>query len=157
MKRALPRLVSYAAAGVALFLISGVFAPWWLGSDRSLASAGSLLLREMQRGEALSSRDEAVRRCLTAKTRITAEVVAGRLGLTEAAAAFQEWNETVKDGNEHWVGVYRTAEDEEAVCRNVIVWAANATERDPERRDAVVGRLEEELRQFLRSRAAGGL
>ena len=157
MKSALPRLVLGAVASVALVVIFGVFGPWWFGSDRSLASVASRLYREMQRGQALSSRDEAVRRCLEAKTRVTAEVVAGRLTLLEAAAAFRQCNETVKDGNDAWAGVYRAPGDEEAVCRNVIVWAALATRRDPQRQAAVVRRLEEELRQFRYARVRARL
>jgi hypothetical protein len=157
LKAALPRLVLCAATGVALVLIFAVFAPWWMGSERSLASVGGLLYREIQRGEALSSRDEVVRRCRAAKRRITAEVLAGRMTLPEAAQAFREWNETIKDGNEPWAGVYRAPEDEEAVCRNVIVWARQVANRDPGRQAAVVRHLEEELRELLRSRAADGL
>jgi hypothetical protein len=153
--RALPRLVS-CAAGVALFLTFAVLALGWLGSDQSLASAGNVLYRELQRGEALSGRDELVRRTLEGKTQITAELVAGRLTLPEAAAAFREWNETLDDGKGAWVAPYVTPADQEAVCRNVIVWAAQSTESDPERQAAVVGRLEEELRQFLHPGAPGG-
>jgi hypothetical protein len=157
LKRVLPRLVLCAATGVALVLILGVFAPWWMGSDRSLPSAVGLVYHELQRGEALSSRDEAVRRSREAKDRITAELLAGRMTLREAAQAFQEWNETLKDGNDSWAGVYLVPGDEEAACRNVIVWAAKATDRDPERRDAVVRRLEEELRGLHHARIWAGL
>ncbi len=153
MQRALPRLVLCAVTGVALALIFGVFAPWWVGSDRSLAHVAGQLYREVQRGESLNSRDEKVRRCLEAKTRITAAVLAGNLGLAEAAEAFREVNETLDDGNDMWAGTYRTGDDEEAVYRNVLVWAWHRGSRDPERRAAVIRRLEAELRQLRRARA----
>jgi hypothetical protein len=157
LQRALPRLVACAAAGVALFLIVGVFAPWLLGSERSLARVGGVLYRELQRGEALNSRDETVRRCLAAKSRITEEVLAGRLSLLEAARAFRECHEAIRDGNESWAGVYRAPEDEEAVCRNVIAWARQRTGCDPRRQAAAVRRLEAELREFLHARVWAGL
>jgi hypothetical protein len=157
LKRVVTRLVLGAITVVALVLIFGVFAPWWFESDRSLAHVGGMLYREMQRGAALSKRDEMVRRCLEAKTRITAEVVAGRLTLLEAAAAFQECHESVKAGNDSWAGTYQAPGDEEALCHNVILWATKATRRDPELQAAVVGRLEEELRQARASRVQARL
>ena len=47
--------------------------------------------------------------------------------------------------------------DEESACRNVIAWVWGRTNNDPERQAAVVGRLEEELRQLRQARAGGAL
>jgi hypothetical protein len=142
---------------VALALIFGVFAPWWMGSERSLAQAAGQVYRELQRGEALSSREEVVLRSRDAKQRVTAEVIAGRLTLREAAQAFREWNETLKDGNDAWAGVYRVPQEEDEVCRNVIVWAEKATKRDPRRQAAVLRRLEAELREIHHARVSAVL
>lgn len=159
MQRALPRLALCVFTGVALVLIFGVFAPWWFGSDRSLASVAGQLYRELQRGDSLDRRDERMRRCLEAKRRITAEVLAGRLSLEEAAEAFRESNAAAQDGNEAWAGTYRTydEDDAEAVYRNVIVWVRQSPSQGPERKAATIYRLEEELRQLRQSRAAGAL
>jgi hypothetical protein len=150
------RLVLYALTAVALALIGGVFLPWWVGSERSLAHVAGVLYRELQRGEALDGRDERVRRCLEAKTQITDEVLAGRRGLAEAAEAFREVNERLKGGDS---GARRDpfADDEEAVYRNVIAWVRGRTSDDPQRQAAVVARLEEELQQFQEASAGGGL
>jgi transposase-like protein len=157
LQSALPRLVLCAFTGVALVLIGGVFAPWWVSSDRSLARVAGVIYREMQRGEALDRRDERLRGCREAKERITAEVLAGRLSLAEAAEAFRAVNETLQGGDDAWVDPYRYADDEEAVCRTVITWARHRTTDDPERQAAVVARLEEELQQLHQAGAGGGL
>jgi hypothetical protein len=94
--------------------------------------------------------------CLEAKGRVTEEVLAGRRTLLEAAEVFRECDAISKgDGNEAWADVYRPAADEEEACRIVIRWASRAAQRDP-RLQAVVVRLEEELRQALHSGATGG-
>jgi hypothetical protein len=157
LRRALPRLLLCAFTGVALVLIGGVFAPWWVSSDRSLASVAGVLYRELQRREALESRDARLWRCREAKARVTAELLAGRLSLAEAAEAFREVNETLQDADDAWVDPYRFADNEEAVCRTVIAWARHDTGCDPARRAAVVGRLEEELRQLRQARGAAAL
>ncbi len=155
MQSVLSRLALGVLTAAALVLIAGVFLPWWVGSERSLAHVAGMLYREVLRGESLDDRDERVRRCLEAKMRITDELLAGRRNLAEAAEAFREVSERVK-GDDTLPERYRFA-DEEAVCRNVIEWARHRTEDDPQHQSAVVGRLEEELRQLRQARAAGAL
>ena len=157
MQSVLSRLVLGTLTAVALALIGVVLLPWWLGSERSLSSALGVIYREAQRGEALDSRDERLRRCLEVKTRITTEVLAGRLSLAEAAEAFREANATLKDAPDAWVDPYRFADDEEAVFRTVIAWARSRADADPERQAAVVARLEEELQQLQETSAGGRL
>jgi hypothetical protein len=148
LQRALPPLVLCATAGVALVLIFGALAPLCFESDYSLVGIAGLLYREAERGESLNRRDEAVCRCLDAKAQITAEVLAGRLTLLEAADAFHQWDVQTKGVGQAW--------DEEAVCRNVIAWVKRARYPDPRHQAAVVRRLEAELRQSLHSGIAGG-
>jgi hypothetical protein len=148
LKRALPRLVLGAVTGLTLVAVFGVLGPWSAGSERSLAGVVARLYRETVRGEALTRRDEAIRRCLEGKTQITNELLAGRLTLLQAAEAFRDCDDKVKNSNEAGVGTYRIAEDEEAVCRNVLIWATRAAARRGPQYQVVVRRLEDELRQF---------
>lgn len=156
MQSVLSRLVLGALTAVALALVGVVLLPWWLGSERSLSGTLRALYREVQRGEALDSWDERLRRSREAKARITTEVLAGRLSLAEAAEAFREVNETLKDDPDAWVDPYRFADDEEAVFRTVIAWARSRAGEGPEHQAAVVARLEEELQQLHEASAGGG-
>jgi hypothetical protein len=82
-------------------------------------------------------------------TEITADVIAGRLGLLEAAAGFHAADAGLPSRvplKDRFAG----ASDGERECRRVIGFVEEALEEEPSRRAAVVDRLEAELQAQLR-------
>jgi hypothetical protein len=109
------------------------------GADWSLARE---LLREQRRGEALDRREQAVGRCLEAKERVAAEVIAGGLPLAEAARRFGEIGEAAGDSG---VGGARRVCGERGLCLNVLRWVAQGPAGSEWA--AALARLEEEYRE----------
>jgi hypothetical protein len=110
--------------------------------------AARMLLAEVRRSEALDARDEASRRCNQGKAAVTAEVIAGRLSLAEAAERFARHG-ALLEGNAAGVGAYRGPAGEQAVCRNVITWASAALPTGSSQRAAVLARLEAEYQALF--------
>ena len=103
------------------------------------------LLRECRRAEALERGDQQALRLNQAKGAVTAETVAGRLTLAEAACRFREAEETVDDGDA-FLWPYRRATGERGLSRNVLLWAAARVGQGPGSA-AALARLEGEYRQ----------
>jgi hypothetical protein len=81
---------------------------------------------------------------------VVADVIAGRLGLLEAAARVHAADAEVPfQHRARLKEFYQGASDEERACRQVIQFVKSALEQEPGRCDMVVGRLEAELRAYL--------
>jgi hypothetical protein len=126
-----------AAAAACLACCCALPAPGW-----SLARA---LLRESRRAEALERRDERARRINAEKAAVTAEALAGRLTLAEAACLFEEAEGEMDDGD-GLVCPYRAAAGEPGLSLNVLVWAASRVGED-RGAAAALARLKGEYRQ----------
>ncbi len=104
--------------------------------------------KERVRGEGLERQRQAVLARMAAKDRVVAELVAGRLTLSQAAARFRGLSVALPDGA-HPPGAEGRTEGER-LCREVMaraaVWLADHA---PDRAAAVAARLEAELRQQL--------
>jgi hypothetical protein len=82
---------------------------------------------------------------------ITTDVIAGRVGLLEAAAAFRAADAIVPSGARVQLAPYFAGgSDAERECRRVISFVDTALDGEPSRRAAVVAGLEAELQEHLR-------
>ena len=137
------RTPRYATVGlVVTALVCGAgFTPLsWSGN------AGRPGTEEEARRQAADARLEALRRRLAFKDGIAADLVEGRMTLFEAAVRYAELDRDQPlywaARRQQWPGVA----DEELTCLVVIDMVELRLSRDPARREAVVGRLKEELR-----------
>jgi hypothetical protein len=140
------RPVLYLAACAALPL---ALLTYGIVGGTGMATQGRLLVREVQREEALDQRTEAAGRCMRGKLRIVAEVLAGRMSLRDAADGFGELNTLLDDGNDDVLGAYPRAASEEELCRNVIAWVRAEVRRNPAAPAGVLGRLERECEELF--------
>jgi hypothetical protein len=102
------------------------------------------LLRECRRAEALERREEQIRRLNEAKGAVTAEVLAGRMTLAEAACRFGEAEEAL--GDDAFLCTYQRVTGEQGLSRNVLIWVGATVDRGPGR-VATLARLKGEHRQ----------
>ena len=103
------------------------------------------LLRECRRAEALGRRVGLTVRLNEAKAAVTAEALAGRLTLGEAALRFGQAEE-VMGGDGDFVCPYRGVTGERGLALNVLTWAEANADQAPGG-TAALARLEEEYRQ----------
>ena len=146
-------LCALAVGGVLLVVFS--FRPDWAeaaGLDLwRVPSHEAWLESERQRGDDLDAQLEAVKRRYNARQEVVDDVIAGRLGLLDAAARFRD----VTPGPNETVPYLRTAfaggNDDERFCRWVIVRVdATLLSRSPAEADRAKARLEKELQDCLR-------
>jgi hypothetical protein len=139
------RLLFFFIAFLGLVALGGRALARWSGQGETWELA-RWLLAEARRRDALDVREEATRRYNQSKQAVTDEVIAGRLSLTEAAERFAQFGELM-DGAGPSIGRYVGADDEQALCRNVIVWASCALPRGSSQQTAVLDRLKAEYRE----------
>jgi hypothetical protein len=113
-----------------------------VGPDWALARQ---LLRECRRAEALGRRAGLTVRLNEAKAAATAEALAGRLTLGEAARRFGQAEEAM-DGDGDLLCPYRGVTGERGLSLNVLVWAEAWASQGPGG-PATLARLEGEYRQ----------
>ncbi len=151
------RLLLLAAAGALALAGAGSARPSWVadaGLDFWNVPALKARLAQDQRAAAeLDARDDRVMRRIAVKEVLIADVVAGKVGLIEAAAQFRAMN-----AGSHGYAVvirslYPNMSDDERVCRNVIDYVQSYVEGDEDGR-ALIHRLTEDLNQL---KAAGRL
>jgi hypothetical protein len=97
----------------------------------------------------LARRLAAAQRFSAGKRRATAELIAGRITLQEAAEGFRELNARMGAGEgEEGVAPFPVAQGEEVVWRNVLLWVGNELDHrhDPDG-GAVLPRLRAEYRE----------
>ncbi len=115
--------------------------------------AGDLatLVREANRGEAMTRRLATTRRVSEGKHHVVAELIAGRITLREAAERFRELNALADDGNDDLIAPFRVVSgEEEALCRNVYFWTeAKLRHRREPGAAEILARLKTEYRQYF--------
>ena len=114
------------------------------GPDWALARE---LLRECRRAEALGRRVGLTVRLNEAKAAVTAEALAGRLTLAEAALRFGQAEEAM-DGDGAFVCPFRRVTGERGLSLNVLRWAEAWAGQVPGSA-AALARLEGEYRQLF--------
>jgi hypothetical protein len=106
------------------------------------------LAEDHQLASKLSDRDDKVMRRIAVKETIIEDLVAGRIGLLDAAAEFRALNA----GRHAYVVVIRSLypnmSDEERMCRNVISYVESFVEGDEDGR-ALIHRLNEDLHHIV--------
>jgi hypothetical protein len=109
---------------------------------------------ERERGRRLDAADQLVLRNSPATDVIRAELYDGRLSLLEAVARYRAatgwWPPSIR---QHLQG-YPGSSEEERYARHLIARADNDLKDDP-RREAIIARLEAELRRYLTGQAGG--
>jgi hypothetical protein len=95
----------------------------------------------------LKQHTEMTKRCWEGKKRVMEEVMAGRIGLLEAAAEFRDLHAPLEDGYDPVFGTYRPLHDEE-VCQNVLELVRSRL--GGAKRTPVLSRLEKEYREEFR-------
>jgi hypothetical protein len=139
--------VTAALALVGLAVFASRFVP---GLDDLLPTPDGFL-REQQRNLQLREGMAAVNRVSADKHELTAEVIAGRLGLVEAAQRFREIDAAAPTFNhEALVLTWPGRTDEERYCREVMGFVRATLSEEPDRRQLVMGQLETELNHYLR-------
>jgi hypothetical protein len=131
-------ILPLAAAAACL----GFWAAHPVGPDWALARA---LLRECRRAEALGRSVGLTVRLNEAKAAVTAEALAGRLTLGEAALRFGQAEEAM-DGDGAFVCPFRRVTGERGLSLNVLRWAEARAGQAPGSA-AALARLEGEYRQ----------
>jgi hypothetical protein len=104
---------------------------------------------ELRRMDQLESRRKLLFWSLTTRCAVADRLIAGRLTLFEAAAAFRAIDEVKRRGLKLYPGDFAGKTDEERLCRRVIHFTFERLCGSPER-GKVVDRLEEELQKHLR-------
>jgi hypothetical protein len=137
-------------AGVLGLVLAGVSSarshwPTQLGLDFwNVPSLKERMVHDRQIADQLASQDKQVMRRIAVKETIINDLVAGRIGLLEAAADFRALNA----GRPAYTLVIRSfypdMTDDERVCRNVIGYVEAGVEGDEDGR-ALIHRLTEEL------------
>ena len=107
-----------------LFTGLGIACASWFGAPRfrEIREVGRYLLEQYERTERLRLHQEATLLCYEGKKRVTEEVMAGRLGLLEAAAEFRRLHTPLEDGYDPVVGVSHRHVNEKYLCWNVLAW-----------------------------------
>ncbi|HZT83423.1 MAG TPA: hypothetical protein VFA26_24545 [Gemmataceae bacterium] len=106
--------------------------------------------RDMEPGPGPDARLAATARRASVRDQIITDLLAGRVGLLEAAARFRDLN---SEDEITWPAlrlVFREASDDEACCRQVIAWVRVRLAHQPDEGRPVLDRLEAELAECLR-------
>jgi hypothetical protein len=151
--RLLPGVWLVAIPLVCLTTLAAGWLAALVGDYEDLPALARRLGEIQQRGEELRELLEDVRQRVAVKDQVVAELTAGRLTLPEALAGFRAADQT-------WPGPcplgYSRAE-EESLSRNIIERACNQVSTEaPERRAAVIARLEAELQAQLSRQSPSG-
>jgi hypothetical protein len=110
---------------------------------------------QIEQGERLRARDDeaecATHARMEARQRVADEVIAGRVGLLEAASRFHDLNQADPDALRTLGYAYRAAPDDELCCRQVISWVeSRLMDTSAGEAASVRARLEEDLGKYLR-------
>lgn len=151
--KAILRLALPGVVGATFFtLMVTVVVPYLRGPSflsRETASLCARLWHEFQRSEAISVRDQIVKRCITERRAITLDLIHERLSLDEAIARFRQLNGLLDDGQDAILGTYRVDDtDDSAIRAHVLRWVNMVLWEDHETRDAVLRRLSQEVVRY---------
>jgi hypothetical protein len=147
-KFAIRPLLVLVVFGVALQAVSRVFA---LGMDGEPARIARLLLREVQRREALEQRAQEIAESEQIRQAAIRDFIAGRMTLAQTMEQYREAQGVIEEDHQGLVPRYRKAETKEALCRQICAWiqttlSAQSTSQEA---DAVHRRLEKELKELF--------
>jgi hypothetical protein len=107
--------------------------------------------RALARSEELEHlRDQAIRRVHT-KDQIARDLIAGRIGVVEAATRYGDLPYPPPRMWEMLRMVHGGASDEETMCRHIISWTCQLVDDEPARTEALRTRLESEMQAHLRN------
>jgi hypothetical protein len=107
--------------------------------------------RALARSEELEHlRGQAIQRVL-AKNQIARDVIAGRIGVVEAASRVRDLPCPPPRMWDMLRIVHGGATDEETMCRHLICWSCQLVDDDPARTEALRTRLESEMQAHLRN------
>jgi hypothetical protein len=146
-------LLTAAALGIVLVGVSSARPSWPtdLGLDLwNVPALNARLADDRLMASRLAVRDEKVMQRIAVKETIIEDLVAGRIGLLDAAVEFGALN-----ARRHAYAVvirslYPNMTDEERVCRNVISYVETAVDGDEDGR-ALIHRLHEDLHHLKSS------
>jgi hypothetical protein len=139
--------LSAALALVGLAVFASRFVP---GLDGLLPGPDGYV-REQQHNLQLREDMAGLNRVIADKHDITAEVIAGRVGLVEAARRFRDLDAAAPQFNrEAFCRTWPGRTDEERYCREVIGFVRSTLTDEPDHRHLVMGRLETEFGDYLR-------
>jgi hypothetical protein len=143
-------------ASILLFTGLGLACASWVVGPRmqDIRDVSRLLLEQYERTEALRLRRELTMQCFEGKKRVTEEVVAGRLGLREAAAQFRDLHAPLEDGYDPVSGITGVPVSEKFLCGNVLARVRGRLQHSPGPDGAVLGRLENEYREHFHEEPA---
>ncbi len=140
------------AALAVLSVVASVWLAFWAaGRAVRLVELIGLPVEEGRRGRELDEARRAALHRMELKEETIKAVLAGRLGLVEAAARFRDLDERNADFNwQAFRGIHPGASDDERHCRKVLAALEWFREQAPRRVDTARSRLGAELEQHLR-------
>ena len=146
-------LCAVAVGGLLLAVVSA--RPDWAESAGldlwKVPTLGEGLETEARRSDDLDARLEELTRRIDGKGQVTEEVLAGRLGMLEAAARFRDLTGGSAEALRHLRRAFPGASDDVGFCGALLAWAkAGAGDREPGVPEAPAARLEAELGERLR-------
>ena len=143
-------------ASILLFAGLGLACASWVGGPRlqDVRDVSRFLLEEYERTETLRLRWELTMQCFEGKKRVTEEVVAGRIGLLEAADQFRSLHAPLEDGYDPVSGITDMPVSEKYLCGIVLAWVRGRLQHPPGPDGAVLGRLENEYREHFHEEPA---
>jgi hypothetical protein len=123
----------------------------WFGGPRlsEITEVSRSLLEQYERTETLQQRREVTLQCYEGKKRVTQEVMAGRLGLFDAAAEFRGLHAPLADGYDPVSGTRRGPASEKYLCWNVLAWVRDYCEQTHGEGVVVLNRLQNEYREYF--------
>jgi len=144
------RLVNLIAS-ILLFTGLGLVCASWIGGPRlrDVSDVARFLVEQYQRTETLQIHREVTMKCFEGKRRVTEEVVAGHLGLLEAAAEFRNLHPPLDDGYDPISGTTDGSVTEKYLCNTVLAWVRDQVEHSPGQATAILDRLETEYREHF--------
>lgn len=147
--KAVVRLALPGVVGATFFtLMATVVVPYLSGPSflsRETASLCERLWHEFQRSEAITVRDQIVKRCIAERRSITLDLIREHLTLDEAIERFRQLNGLLDDGQDAILGTYRVdGVDDDAIRAHVLRWVSMVLWEDHDQRNAVLRRLNQD-------------
>jgi hypothetical protein len=147
-KFAIRPLMALVVFAVALQAVSRVFA---LGIDGEAAHLARLLLREVQRRDALEQRAQEIAESEQIRSAAIRDFIAGHLTLVQTMEQYREAQQVIEEDRQGLVPRYRKPETKEALCRQVCAWIGStlSAKHASQEVHSVHLRLEKELTELF--------
>lgn len=145
-------MTTLALAGVVQFV--GGPALFDLANVQALAN----LWQAQHYEDAITRREDAMRRCLEGKSKVVEAIIEKDLPLREAVQQFRELQDLLDDGQDEILGVHVSRlEKEDTIDENIVLWVRSALRDHPSRADEVMKRIEREMREINGGKTSGAL